>query len=359
MLKTGIFVIIFITLFSFLFYFKGDKVQKINVISPNSRLTVTPSKSLVQQDLKRSIFVPYWTLKNDLDMDGFDEVFYFGITANMQGIDKDDQGYKAIDRFIGKVEINKKKLLVVRLTNSKINSEILDNTKLQQKIINDSIEIAKKNKFDGIVLDFEISSLYFDSVVKNINNFSKYFYESSKIQNLMFYLTIYGDNFYRLRPYDISFLAKNSDKLMIMVYDFHKARGNPGPNFPYTGKEVYGYDFKTMINDFLKKIPAQKVTIIFGLFGYDWPIDDKGQSIKSGIPISENEIDNKFIKKCIYKNCNLEKSKDSLEPRISYIDEDSKPHVIWFESLESINKKIEYLKSSNINSVSYWAYSYF
>ena len=82
---------------------------------------------------------------------------------------------------------------------------------------------------------------------------------------------------------------------MIMAYDFHKVKGNPGPNFPLNGKETYGYDLQKMTDDFLQFVPPEKLTIIFGLFGYDWVIDDKNNALQSGEALSYLQIKQKFL----------------------------------------------------------------
>lgn len=300
MKKIVLSLFVFLIVFSFLSYFSRSNVDNSNVISPESKLKSIPQKIIKSQKLERSIFVPYWAISGKIDKE-FDPVIYFGIAPDTNGIDKEDQGYLKIEEFIKKVGKDQKKFLTVRMTDQKINYKILGDKSLQKKIIEESIALAGKYSFDGIVLDIEISSLYFESVVKGINDFSIDFYNSSKKNNLNYSVTLYGDTFYRLRPYDVSFLSKNSDKIMIMAYDFHKARGNPGPSFPLEGKNIYGYDFKSMINDFTKKIPREKIVVVFGLFGYDWMTDEKGKSINNGVPLSKNEIENKFIKKMCIK----------------------------------------------------------
>jgi len=66
---------------------------------------------------------------------------------------------------------------------------------------------------------------------------------------------------------------------MIMAYDFHKARSTPGPNFPLVVKTFMGMIWIRWQNDFLQAVPNQKLGVIFGLFGYDWPIDTQGNAV--------------------------------------------------------------------------------
>lgn len=333
--------------------------------SPGLRNTSSPSTPALpiqskKQEINKLLFVPYWTVENEKIKDeGFSDFIYFGITPNKEGINKEGLGYKRLKDFSALKNNKVNNFLSVVMTDSTVNSLILDDKKAQGNIINESIDSAKQYSFKGIVLDFEISALSFEKVIKDINSFYSLFYEKSKKNNLDFKITVYGDVFYRIRPYDLSELSKNSDGIMIMAYDFHKSKGNPGPNFPLKGREKYGYDFENMIDDFLKKVPKEKIRVVFGLFGYDWTVDEKNESIKNARALSFNEIKNKFLEKCDEKDCIIKRDDVSSETEITYKDENSQSHIVWFEDLESVDSKIKYLKTKGINSVGYWAYSYF
>ncbi|MDO8658325.1 MAG: glycosyl hydrolase family 18 protein [Candidatus Levybacteria bacterium] len=365
MKKTLLFLILFI---SFVFIFvslKNQKNEKQENVSPDSiknSSSVSPkydsSKNL---KIRKFIFVPYWTIEDgsDIGNDGFNDFVYFGITADKNGINKEGLGYKRLNIFSAFRTNKDNNFLSVVMTDSGINSLILEDKKTQENLINESIDIAKQYSFKGVVLDFEISALSFEKVIKDINSFYGLFYEKSKKKNLDFKITIYGDVFYRIRPYDLTYLSKNSDGVMIMAYDFHKSKGNPGPNFPLKGREKYGYDFENMINDFLKKVPKEKIEVVFGLFGYDWTVNEKNESIKNAKALSFNEIKNKFLGKCYERDCIIKRDDKSSETKITYKDENLENHIVWFEDMESVGAKIEYLKTKGINSVGYWAYSYF
>lgn len=362
MRKTAVIFLLLIIasiLYSVFLYKKSD--QAVSPAPNNTSLSVSikPTVTISKNSKAESfLFVPYWSLGNKkIESNKYDYLVYFGVTADENGIDKKDQGFIKIDEFIKLSDKNN--FLAVRLTDSKINSMLLDNKDLQKKVIDESISLAKKYSFRGIVFDFELSALSFDSVIKKINSFYKDSYNSVKQNNLTFLITVYGDTFYRARPYDILELSKNSDKIMIMAYDFHKARGNPGPNFPLNGRETYGYDFKTMINDFSEKTSTEKIIVVFGLFGYDWIVDEKNQSLETAKPLSLNEIRNDFLNNCAEKDCLITKDNKSLENKITYSDKDSKKHVVWFENESSVDSKTDFLRENKINSIGFWAYSYF
>lgn len=351
--------ILFIIAFAGLRYkLNKDLLQPVNI--PTSIPTVIPSTVETRTKPSFSLFVPYWSLNGEsIDEKHFDQLIYFGIKPNSGGISMTDQESEQLKDFNDSVPDGIKKMLALRMTGSEENLRILEDGDLQQKIIDQSIEIANENNFEGVVLDMEIAAIPFDTLKKQIDKFTDSFYKACKEKRISFNLAIYGDTFYRARPFDIKTIAGNADVIMIMAYDMHKANGNPGPNFPLGGHENYGYDMSVMTDDFLRFVPAKQITVIFGMFGYDWEVDEGGKSIRQAKPLSQLQIKQKFIDRCDGFDCKVVRDKESGETKISYKDGENKKHVIWFEDMESVKKKQEFLRQKGINSFSYWAYSYF
>jgi spore germination protein YaaH len=239
------------------------------------------------------------------------------------------------------------------------NSSVLRTPSLQQKIIQQSIEIAKENGFDGILLDYESSALAFDTVIKRISTFSDDFYKSAHAQHLSYDVALYGDTFFRSRPYNVKDIAQHSDRIFIMAYDFHKANGSPGPNFPLNGKSTYGYDFTSLMTDFTEEVRPDKLTVVFGMFGYDWQVNSKGEAEDTGVSISDNNAQKRFLSNCELSQCVVTRDPDSDETKVTYHDEDGNLHEVWFEDQRSVAKKKQYLQSIGVSSTSYWAYSFF
>lgn len=340
-------LLLFLCLISVFFIIRhpSENVKKVNQAN-FTQITQTPKQT--------TIFVPSWTIDNELADTDYDTFIYFGITPDQNGINTQDTGYKNIQNFLNNTNSSKKRLLTVSMIDNSFNSTVLNDKKLQQKIIGQADQIAEQNGFNGIVLDFETSALAFDSVTNDVTNFETSFAKQTKNNNLLFYSTLYGDNFYRIRPYDTEKIANAVDGVYIMAYDFHKANGQPGPNFPLFGKDTYGYDLQTMLADFEKHIPKEKITVVFGMFGYDWTLDKSGQSSTTAKSLSNNKIEQNCV-----KNCKQTVDKLSTETKITYTDSKNQNHVIWFETQDSTNKKQSYLQQQGINSTGFWAYSYF
>lgn len=309
------------------------------------------------QKTSTSLFVPDWAL--DTVSENFDQYIYFGITPTSSGIDKNDIGVKNISTFLAGVPQGKQTLLALEMTDSENNASILQNKTIQKKIITQTVSIAKSNGFSGIVLDLEMSGIPFSSLVDEINEFDNMLDEQAKEQGLQFDITLYGDTFYRLRPFDVKTIASHIDMVLIMAYDFHKAGSSPGPNFPLSGSAVYGYDMGQMADDFLQVVPNQKLGVIFGLFGYDWPVNNQGAAIGQGQPLTDIQIQNKFLNNCQFKNCHIKRDPVSSETEILYTDDNNQKHIVWFEDMQSVTTKEHYLQKRGIGNFSFWANSYF
>jgi spore germination protein YaaH len=322
-------------------------------LSPTPTIAIDPNQNIVT-----SVYVPYWALDDAENTTLYDQYIYFGITPNRQGIAQ-EEGFSRVNKFNELVPGGKATYLALRMVDSEVNADILKDTKVQERIIAQTIAYAKKNNFDGIVLDLEMSAIPFDSLITQINEFTKEIATATKSQNLKFTMTLYGDTFYRVRPFDVNSLSQSTDSFMLMAYDFHKSRSNPGPNFPLKGNEKYGYDMTMLAQDISIYTAPENVTVIFGMFGYDWEVDDKGKATASGVPLTYEQIQAKFLNGCDFTDCQIERDTLSSETSISYIDENNQRHIVWFEDMESVNQKQEYLRTRGISNFSFWAYSYF
>lgn len=302
--------------------------------------------------ISESIFVPYWGLNDRLGVSNFDTYYYFGVSFDEKGEIEHEDGFEQIDEFTNALGDTAKKYLVIRMINQDFNKKLISDIKLQEKIMTQSAFIIEQKGFDGAVLDFETSVLGFASIEKTITSFIENFSKKIHSEKKEFYVTLYGDTYYRGRPYDVGAIAKVSDRIIVMAYDFHKARGSGGPNFPFDANSEYPYDFKKMISDFKKDVPVEKIEITFGFFGYDWA--------KEGINLAQSysygEIKQKFIENCV--NCIDLTDNQSQEGHISY-KEGNVEHDVWFETPKSVEIKKKYANQKGITHFSAWAYSYY
>jgi len=334
---------------------RHDLAQPVNAPAMPPTPTVVIDKL---SNTNTSLFVPSWTLDSMADTP-YDQYIYFGISPTANGYIATGSGEQDITTFVGGVPKGKQTLLALEMVNTDVNGALLQSSNAQERLITQTLSLAKENGFSGVVLDLEMGGIPFSSLIDEINSFTKKFDAEAKTQKMEFDVTLYGDTFYRLRPFDVKTIASNADMIMVMAYDFHKARSTPGPNFPLSGQNVYGYDMGKMTDDFLQAVPNQKIAVIFGLFGYDWPVDNQGNGIGEGVPLTDQQIQNKFLNKCQFKNCQIKRDSLSGETEITYTDDTNQKHIVWFEDMQSVSTKEQYLQKRGIGNFSFWANSYF
>lgn len=350
-------LIFFIIALGYIFFIRQREKPSSPIVQSTPSPAVSSKKNTVVPINNRTLFVPYWTLENTPAIDGYNSFIYFGISPTLDGINSLSTGYSDIPAFTNRVLPNKS-LLTVQMTDEEVNEKVLDSQSVQNRIISDSLTAVQQFGFRGIVLDFEIRGIGFNSLTKQVTDFITKFASQTKKQQRYFAVTVYGDTFYRARPYDIQTIANDADEIIVMAYDFHKAGGDPGPNFPFTESDVDDYSFQQMVDDFQQHVSSNKLTITFGMFGYDWPVSDNGSSITTASPISLSAITKSFIDSCTFTSCMLRRNASS-EPSIAYTDTTGQKHLIWFEDEKSVDKKIRYLQTKGISSVAFWANSYF
>lgn len=361
---------VFITVFYF-------RLKTDNLPGTYQSVTTAPESNVTGKIRKKdnpgssAIFIPYWSLDtiDESELRIYDRFFYFGVSPNLNGLNQDDLGYLNLETFAELPLENK--YLTIRMLDPNINLDVLQDEKVQETIINETLQLLADYSLDGVALDLELTTSLNTDLVGQANKFVQSFYTKLKTKKKRFIVLLFGDSFYRKRPFDVKEISQNSDEIFVMAYDFHKAKGEPGPNFPLSGRSKYGYDFQKMIKDYLTYVPDEKITVIFGMYGYDWTVDEKRRPIKPARALSLNDIKKEFLEKCEWQDCVIRRDDQSAETEINYVkpyestDLQGTPfytldyHIVWFEDKKSVERKIEYLNKKGISKVGYWVYGYF
>lgn len=340
------------------------KISAIN--DPITQSATEQSNHKEATAISGSVFVPYWTLDNasslaDITLpssidhkNGTDYIMYFGVTPDANGIITDEPGYNSLSRFSQLAAAsNTQTLLTIRMINTERNDEILEKASAQETIIRESLDLANDYGFEGIVLDLEHSVLPTEKVSQSITDFIQKFSEATRAQDSIFALTIYGDVFYRARPYNVKAIAPYADHIMIMTYDYSKTFGTPGPNFPLEKGEAYGYSIEDLVVELYENdVPPEKLTFIFGMYGYEWLVDDENRPIKRAEAVTLNQANSR------YSQSEMTIDPISKETTVTRTKDDG-TYVTWFETEESVEEKAFYLMEQGISHVGYWAWGYY
>jgi spore germination protein YaaH len=318
-----------------------------------------PVKKIIPQinNSTKSIFVPSWMANAPISDDVYSGYYLFGIVPNDDGtIDQ-----KALDaqwKNMSSIS-DKKKYITLQLHEQKSILGYLEDGKRQSILTNSVNSYLSSHNAQGVVLDLELSFTTNTQREGQISQFVQTLCTGVQKNYRTCFVAVYGDSFYRSRPYDIKKIGEVADRVLIMAYDFHKAGGEPGPNYSFDERQKYGYDFKQMITDFAAVVPKEKIEVIYGMYGYDWTMNDQGTPLKSAQALSLNNI--KRIntgEKPQMTGYKLQKN-TAFEKNIQYLDQDGRSHIVWYEDEESVAVKTRYLQQMGISQVSFWAWSYF
>ncbi|HLD26712.1 MAG TPA: glycosyl hydrolase family 18 protein [Patescibacteria group bacterium] len=337
---------------------------------PQKKILQAPTpttSSKTYTPLSTSLFIPYWHIDKKqtvftppsipaLEMVKAPRIIYFGVTVNSHGIDMTESGYKNIIHI---PPDQKDSLLVLRMTSATALETMLSDEKLFQTVAESVIHITNTYNYQGILLDLEIQSIPTNKTVAHITSFVQRLANELKTDKLSFSMTLFGDQFYRYRPYDLEALEKSVDHFYIMAYDLHKANGEPGPNFPLRKDATSDYDLVRAIDQFTTIIPPEKMTVVFGMYGYDWIVDEKKRPIKKATSLTLAQIKKKFLKKCSWENCIIRRDSASEETEMNYVEPPSTYHIVWFEDEQSVDKKIHALLQKGIVHYAFWAWGYY
>src|SRR4029077_1797633 len=159
-----------------------------------------------------------------------------------------------------------------------------------------------EGRYAGVVLDLEEIPAHAQSdYVKLVRELAGMF--SGRSLQLLVALPPEGT------AYDHVGLAAAADALILMSYDEHTEKGAPGP------LASQGW-FETVLARQLKKIPADKLIVSVGSYGYDWEQGKAAQeiSVQEAWELMEES------------RAHVSFDAKSLNPTFSYLDDAAKAH---------------------------------
>ncbi|MBP3967262.1 glycoside hydrolase family 18 protein [Paenibacillus lignilyticus] len=133
-----------------------------------------------------------------------------------------------------------------------------------------------------------------------------------------------------------------ADFVIIMTYEWGYSGGPPMPVSPIG-------PVRTVLEYALTEIPANKIVMGQNLYGYDWtlPYVAGGAYARALSPQAAIALARQFNAQILYDYT-------AQAPHFSYWDANGKEHKVWFEDARSIQAKFNLLKQLNLRGISYW-----
>lgn len=319
-------------------------------------------------------YLPYWSFDKlqYLHLDLLSTIAYFALEIDPQSGSFLKQG-----AYWNNWNGNDMKDLIRRANEEKTNIvltiKLFENTPIEQflacgrcrdKTIAETVKEIKEKGAQGVNVDFEYFGTPPQDTVIKYAQFMKDLTDvvHKEIPGSKVSMAVYATSAREERIHNVALVGNFVDYVFIMGYDFFRpASTNAGPVAPLTGVEKYGFDMKTSVDDFLSKIPAEKIVMGVPYYGYDWPVEGQGANAK----VLEFNDNNGGISVLYYdqvpqmENANkvtLSWDTKAEVPYYSYYDMDKKVwREVYYENERSLREKYDFIRSKKIRGVGIWA----
>jgi spore germination protein len=255
------------------------------------------------------------------------------------------QGYEDVLKLAREQGI-KAHMLIFESSGAKL-EKVMATTESRNRLVNQIITVVDREGYDGVNIDFE----YLKASDKDrFNNFmgvlSKALHSKGKSLNIS--LPVKTEKADWWPGYDYETLGKYSDFVVLMAYDKNPASPEPQA----------GIDWVEQVVDYaIARIPAQKVVLGIGYYGYDWYNGGKNSVIPvnnkmtySGIVFAD-ELSQKYGLKLHID----EKSGMSYG---TYIDESGRQHQVWMENDYLVDLKAKLVIRKGLKGIALWRLGY-
>ena len=321
-------------------------------------------------------FLPYWNVSKVTIQPELTHFSYFALTIGADGslITTTDEGTEPgfnklkSDDFLtvsntvlengGAVE------LVLAQFNAGDIAAFLGNPAAQEKLLVSLDSILLAYPFSGINIDVELNGSpspemreQFTVFMQNLNAHLDERYNSITLSVDVYASAVEGTNIW-----DIEALAQEVDYIIVMAYDFHRRQSaQAGPVAPlFGGKDFWDSDINTYLQQFIAKVPAEKILLGIPFYGYEWQTTSRDPQShtfpNTGATASFERVQQILAQKDTLK---VEQgwNEAALSPYISYT-EDDELYVVYYEDSRSISYKLDYVNQLDLGGVAIWALGY-
>ncbi len=334
-------------------------------------------------------YLPYWTLANleYIELDRLTDVAYFGLYIDGKGefvktVEGEDgiwitePGYRnwkeskevaqlaeSCNRFGVRLA------LTVIAHNDADNNEFLNCRECWDTLLKNLYTELDAKKIKDVNLNFEYAEYTDIEMAKKFSEFTKYVNQAldAKYGDSKVIVSAFADSPVKDRvSSDLENLAKNSDGIFIMAYDFHRPSSDTaGPVAPIGGKGVHAeYDIDTMFKDYLALVPPNKLILGVPYYGYNWVVgEDKKYAERldgsEQIGFSQSQPYSSIMDVVINIKPKIMWDELGQVPYFSYISEETgQQRQVFYEDSRSLKIKYELAKSKNLMGVGIWALGY-
>lgn len=217
-------------------------------------------------------------------------------------------------------------------------SRVINDGWLRAVHVRSIVDLVTVNDYDGIQIDYEdLSAGDRDAFTAFVTELGAAMHAADKL----LYVTVHGkedDAGYdaRNQAQDYAAIGKAADRVCLMAYDWHWSTGPAGPIAPLDWVD-------RAIRYSVTQIPAEKIILGVGLFGYDW-MGTQAQDLtwQQAVELaSQYQVDQVW-------------DDDAQSPWFAYTDANGQYHEAWFENSRSVALKFDLARQHGLGGVQLW-----
>lgn len=317
-------------------------------------------------------FAPYWNLSklSNIDWKTLTSFAYFSLPVDETGvIDRSSYEWnifsgdkvKSLFKVAGQNDV--RKIVTLTQMEAPVIEGFLESPKAWENLANETVDILQEQDLDGVNIDFEYMAAN-DYLRLQFSKFITTYREILKAKRPDTYLTVsvLASSVRFNKIYDIATIARQSDGVLMMTYDFYYSRSDSaGPTAPLNGYNngdgPYWYDVSTAVADFLTVADEQKIIMGVPYYGWNYPaaIAEPLAVNYLGAVATTNE---KAQKENLIKVTPIGGWDD--QAKVSwrgYWDSDGW-HIVYLEDKKSLSLKYDFVKEQKLKGVGIWALGY-
>ncbi len=222
--------------------------------------------------------------------------------------------------------------------------EIFIDTEIQDKLLDNIVQIMQNKGYTGLNIDFEY---LYPQDRENYNEFLRR--TVNRLRPLGHTVsTAVAPKYSReqkgllYEAHDYAAHGVIVDFVVIMTYEWGWSGGPPMAVAPIS-------EVRKVIQYALTEIPSQKIMMGMPLYGYDWtlPYVEGGKWAQTISPQAA-------VQRAAQYGVAIQFDQKAQSPFYTYFDQQGKEHIVWFEDARSVQAKYDLVKELNLRGVSYW-----
>lgn len=323
----------------------------VRYVHPGERIVIKYSNSGIKLSTNGFAypFINIDILRKTLPFLTYLSIFSYRVTMEGSLLNIDDEAVIKLAKEYKVAPI----MILSTISNTGIDSidiitNILNNTTIQENIIDQALKIMKEKGYYG--LDLYIQYINID----NLSAVEQYINKISTRLNAEGYpvfVTLTPNTFINVEQpayqrIDYSKIGEYSDKILLLSYEWGYTYGPPAA--------VTNFDLVIdMLNYAIQQIPPEKIVFGLPIVGYDWELP-----FVKGVSRANSLTTNAAINLALEMEAVIHYDENARAPYFMYSESDmrgnSVEHIVWFKDARSIDSLVNLTANYKFDGIAVW-----